>query len=46
MKIMACILALAGMAVCYTAKATPQGELFDSGWKFQLDAPQEASELG
>ena len=43
---MACILALAGMAVCYTAKATPQGELFDSGWKFQLDAPQEASELG
>ena len=44
---MACMLALAGMAVCYTAKATTTpGELFDGGWKFQLDAPQEASEVG
>ena len=41
------ILALAVMALCITANAAvPQGELFDFGWKFQLDAPQEAAEPG
>ena len=47
MKIRSWILAMAVMALCVTANAgVPQGELFDLGWKFQLDAPQEAAEPG
>ena len=38
---------MAVMALCVTANAgVPQGELFDLGWKFQLDAPQEAANPG
>ena len=41
------ILVLVGMALSVSVNAAiPNGKLFDIGWKFQLDAPQEAAEPG